>query len=83
MQDQDRYHKLVSQMEKEDADFFDYANEVLNECKVGGRPLYPIQKTIHVSSVKSLIQEPYYLIFLFHFKLITCCNYRNIEKSMV
>lgn len=48
MQDQKRYQKLLSQMEKEDADFFDYANEVLNECKVGGRPVYPIQKTIHV-----------------------------------
>lgn len=51
MQDQQRHQKLVSRMEKEDADFFDYANEVLNECKVGGRPLYPIQKTIHVRAI--------------------------------
>ncbi|KAJ1524350.1 hypothetical protein ONE63_010852 [Megalurothrips usitatus] len=47
IEDFQRHQKLLSQIEKEDADFFDYAQEVLNECKIGGRPLYPIQKTIH------------------------------------
>ncbi|XP_052128300.1 cilia- and flagella- associated protein 210-like isoform X2 [Frankliniella occidentalis] len=42
-----RHEALLGQIKREDEDFFDYAEEVLNECKIGGRPLYPIKKTIH------------------------------------
>lgn len=49
-EDLQRYNNLLAKLGKEDEDFFEYAHEVLNECSIGGRPVYPIKKAIHVSS---------------------------------
>lgn len=48
----ERYHNLIKQIDSEDGDFFAYAKEVLEECKAAGRPVYPIQRIIHVRDFK-------------------------------
>lgn len=47
--------------EQEDAKFFEYANEVLEQAKRTGRPTYPIEKVIMV-----IIFTKYFFIYNLH-----------------